>query len=811
MDNMDNSQPPPAIPQLPSVSQHSPPLSPPVLDVLDENALLATVISTPPNALATAVVDNSPEVNIRDMVRGHWSGSTFWQPKSLVTEFDPSPLLQHFDAVYTMWKDRLLITDTEFDDVSLADMSLAVSNEPDPLTWANAMASPNNRWWLQAAYQEMCQLARMGTFDFIDTPPPQRKALATKWVWKTKRLPDGKIERFKARWVARGDLQKKGTDYVETFAPVAMLVSIRVLLTLVALLDLELDQLDVVGAFLHGGLDSEVYLRQRVGFALVGDTRVCALRKSLYGLCQAARAWYNVLHNTLQELGFQRLSTDTAVWKILSASLQFVAAHVDDMLCGGSRDSVERTKSFLSSKFEVRDMGPASVFIALRIVRDRERRLMYIDQSHYGRDILDLYNMADCNPCLVPMNPANQHLSKALASECLDDTQKRHYQSILGSLGYLMNCSRPDLAFAVNKLSQFASAPAKRHLIALKRVLRYLRSTTDSRLLIGAEFGTDFITAPDSPSLPLVELRGWFDASWADNPDDSRSTFGYTILYGHTALIWKSKKHKGVTLSTTDAEYLAATEITREICFLQNLFGDLQVPFKTYCFMPISFYSLPTSFLYTGKPHYHAFRCYTGPSFPLPFPSLLYWAIVPTTITQFLPFTFYTGYIPLPIFCLLIYRARFSLPVCWLFIVVLFTDLLHASFILVVRYLYTGITSTRITLPTTMPTPVELATLLYANGSYLRRLGMDWCKYSRLILLNKPLIFSQNRSERMYYASVRSRSVLNSLSSLSFALYVLMGLIAIICYINIYAAHTIHPHINPLLLHPLCPSGANCP
>lgn len=630
MDNMDNSQPPPAIPQLPSVSQHSPPLSPPVPDVLDENALLATVISTPPNGLATAVVDNSPEVNIRDMVRGHWSGSTFWQPKSLVTEFDPSPLLQHFDAVYTMWKDRLLITDTEFDDVSLADMSLAVSNEPDPLTLANAMASPNNRWWLQAAYQEMCQLARMGTFDFIDTPPPQRKALATKWVWKTKRLPDGKIERFKARWVARGDLQKKGTDYVETFAPVAMLVSIRVLLTLVALLDLELDQLDVVGAFLHGGLDSEVYLRQPVGFALVGDTRVCALCKSLYGLCQVARAWYNVLHNTLQELGFQRLITDTAVWKMLSASLQFVAAHVDDMLCGGSRDSVDHTKSFLSSKFEVRDMGPASVFIGLRIVRDRERRLMYIDQSHYGRDILDLYNMADCNPCLVPMNPADQHLSKALPSECLDDTQKRHYQSILGSLGFLMNCSRPDLAFAVNKLSQFASAPAERHLIALKRVLRYLRGTTDSRLLIADESGTDFITAPDSPSLPLVELRGWFDASWADNPDDSRSTFGYTRLYGHTALIWKSKKHKGVTLSTTDAEYLAATEITREICFLQNLFGDLQVPFKTYCFMPISFYSLPTSFYILGnsttmhfvvilghRSHYHSLRCYTGLSFPL--------------------------------------------------------------------------------------------------------------------------------------------------------------------------------------------------
>ena len=130
-----------------------------------------------------------------------------------------------------------------------------------------------------------------------------------------------------------------------------------------------------------------------------------------------------------------------------------------------------------------------------------------------------------------------------------------------------MNCSRPDLAFAVNKLSHFASSPSERHLLALKRVLRYLRGTTESRMTLVASVST----ADSTDQLPTIEIRGWFDASCADN-DDSCSTFGYSILYGHTALLWKSKKHKGVTLSTTDAEYLAATELTRDICFVQNLF-----------------------------------------------------------------------------------------------------------------------------------------------------------------------------------------------------------------------------------------------
>ena len=246
----------------------------------------------------------------------------------------------------------------------------------------------------------------------------------------------------------------------------------------------------------------------------------------------------------------------------------------------------------MKDKFEICDMGPVNVFIGIKITRDREHHIIYVDQSHYGRDILHLYGMADCNPCLVPMIPADQHLTRALPDQHLNDAETKNYQAILGSLGYLMNCSHPHLAFSVNKLSQFASAPSGSHLLALKRILRYLRGTTNARLAIGTSPSfTSSAQASISDVLPSVEIRGWFYASWADNSKDSWSTFGYFIWYGQTALLWKSKKHKSVILSTTDAEYLATTEITRDICFIQNLFIDLTIPFKTY----INRFSFPFS------------------------------------------------------------------------------------------------------------------------------------------------------------------------------------------------------------------------
>ena len=477
--------------------------------------------------------------------------------------------LQHYEQLRREYR---IPTDLKLD-------PLLAAHEPDPVSWRAAMQSPNRGFWLNAAFEEIRQIVRMGTFELTPDLPLGRRALPSKWVWKTKRLIDGSIERFKARWVVRGDLQKKGIDYNETFAPVANLVTLRLLFALVAFHDLELDQLDVVSAFLNGSIDTAVFLRQPQGFTLDGHS-FCLLRKSLYGLCQAARAWYTVLDHTLQALNYRRLTSDLAVWIMDGVgidSLQFVAAHVDDMVIGGSRVFIDKTKQHLRQHFDIKDEGPAHIFIGLRITRNRDLRQLFIDQAHYARDILQTYGMAACNPCFIPMKPGDQHLPKPLPHDRLSEDDQRTYQAIIGSLGYLMNCSRPDLAFAVNKLAQFGSAAGLCHLTAAKHVLRYIQHTINSRLSVNCGFslrGADDLKRSGDE----LKLSVYFDSSWADDMTDSRSTYGYCIMYGTTTIAWKSRKHRGISLSTTDAEYVAACEATRELMFVLNLFSDLRLP-----------------------------------------------------------------------------------------------------------------------------------------------------------------------------------------------------------------------------------------
>jgi len=155
------------------------------------------------------------------------------------------------------------------------------------------MANLNKALWLRAVFDEMIPIIRMATFDFVSHIPDGRHALPTKWVWAIKRGTGGKIEKFGVRCLARGDSQQKGIDYNETFAPVASLTTLRIVLSIAARLGLSMDQMDVISAFLNGLIDTIVYLTQPEGFSL-GMGMVCILHKSIYGLCQADRIWYRL-------------------------------------------------------------------------------------------------------------------------------------------------------------------------------------------------------------------------------------------------------------------------------------------------------------------------------------------------------------------------------------------------------------------------------------------------------------------------------------------------------------------------------------
>ena len=186
-----------------------------------------------------------------------------------------------------------------------------------------------------------------------------RKAVGSKWVFKTKRGADGTVERHKARLVAQGYSQQYGQDYDETFSPVVRFESLRTVIAFAVQHGLELHQMDVTTAFLNGELKEEVYMRQPEGFAAKGkEDLVCKLKKSIYGLKQSPRCWNSALDNYLKELGFLQVSGDPCLYVSSEGEMLIIAVYVDDiLLAGASSKKLNAVKQALSKKFEMKDMG----------------------------------------------------------------------------------------------------------------------------------------------------------------------------------------------------------------------------------------------------------------------------------------------------------------------------------------------------------------------------------------------------------------------------------------------------------------------
>lgn len=215
------------------------------------------------------------------------------------------------------------------------------------------------------------------------------------------------INRFKARVVARGDSQVEGMNFNKVYAPVVRFASLRIIVHLAALYNFELEQGDFWNAFLNGVLeDIEIYMTQPEGYVLFNDETnrpiVCLLKKSLYGLQQAARIWYACLHDTLVGFGMKRITHDQAIWKLRCLSL---SAHVNDVLMCGDLDKVNTLKQHLAKAYRFKDLGASGKYVGVYFIRDRKNRRLYLDQAPYVKEILEEFNMANCTPCATPMDP----------------------------------------------------------------------------------------------------------------------------------------------------------------------------------------------------------------------------------------------------------------------------------------------------------------------------------------------------------------------------------------------------------------------
>ena len=446
---------------------------------------------------------------------------------------------------------------------------IAESFNGDPKSHREAMSRPDAEKWRKAELEEMNSIARAGTWELVELPA-DRKAIDCKWVYRTKFDQDGKIEREKARLVAKGYTQRHGIDYDETFSPVLRYSSLRALLALTAYYDLEAHQMDVKTAFLNGAIDYEIYMKQPDGHEVQGkENLVCKLKKSLYGLKQAGRTWYERINSELERMKFTRLQTEHCTYiKQTNESIVVIGLYVDDLvLISNSLDELSTIKKQLAAIFEMKDLGNAKFVLGIKIERDRTNKTLSISQSEYINNVVRKFGMEDSRrETYTPMNPGMRLVKSGLfgedESKSVDATQ---YQAAVGSIMYAMLGTRPDIGFSISRLAQYSNDPREQHWNAVKQLVRYLATTANYCLTYKG--GGNNTTEP--------ELTVYTDSDWAADYDTRRSTTGYLFQLAGGAISWKSKRQPTVALSTTEAEYMAACEATRETINWRMFFGEL--------------------------------------------------------------------------------------------------------------------------------------------------------------------------------------------------------------------------------------------
>ena len=428
----------------------------------------------------------------------------------------------------------------------------------EPQNYQDAIDDPvYGKEWRLAIEEEYESLMKNGAWELVELPPG-KNLVTCKWVFKVKHDANGNTVRFKARLVARGFSQAYGIDYFETYAPVAKLTTYRVIFALAALEQWEIHGMDVITAYLLGLLDEEIYMVLPEGFARTGMKRnlVCRLLRSLYGLKQAARVWNQKIHAFLNKIGFVRSSADPCLYVDTKRNI-YITIWVDDLLIAGKNGrDIAAVKAQLAKEFEMKDLGELTHFLGMRITRTNGK--IAIDQGSYIRQVLERYRMSDSKPVSTPLAPG-MRLVKATESDH-GDVDLKLYQGMVGSIMYVMLCTRPDLAFPIQQLSQFSSNPANAHFQAGKWAMRYLQGTQTAGPIYNGE-----ITGP---------IWAYCDADYGAG-EDRKSISGYVFMLTGSAISWQAKKQATVALSTVESEYNALAQAIREALWLQALLKDM--------------------------------------------------------------------------------------------------------------------------------------------------------------------------------------------------------------------------------------------
>jgi Reverse transcriptase (RNA-dependent DNA polymerase) len=429
--------------------------------------------------------------------------------------------------------------------------------EEEPKTYKQAVKSTQAAEWKKAMNEELKSIKENQTWELTDLPPG-RTAVGSKWVFRIKRDESGKISLFKARVVAQGFSQKYGVDYVEVFAPVVRNSTVRMLLSVAGVKKFTVRQYDVKTAFLNGSLEEEIYMKPPQGFETNG--KVLRLKKSLYGLKQAAYVWNQTLHEALEDCGFVQNETDKCLYVYLKGEdICYLLFHVDDILVASSNAGlISKLMARVGAKFELKDIGCIKSYLGVEVDRDENGHFM-ISQTKYINAIIEAAGLKDAKDSKFPMDTGYYKLDGKFLSD------NELYRKLVGMLLYLATNTRPDISASVSILSQRVTKPRDVDMNEVKRVVRYLRGTRNLKLHLSTQGSTK-------------SLFAYSDANWAEDRTDRKSNSGYICMVNGGAVSWCCRKQDLVALSSTEAEYVALSETCKEVMYLKRIasaFGNV--------------------------------------------------------------------------------------------------------------------------------------------------------------------------------------------------------------------------------------------
>ena len=417
------------------------------------------------------------------------------------------------------------------------------------------MKPDEQKEWKAACREELEALRRRDVFKLVD-PPKGRKIIRNRWVFDQK--TDG---RKKARLVAKGFSQVEGVDFNEIFSPVVRFETVRMMLALAALENWHITGLDVKSAFLYGELDEELYMEQPEGFKIKGqEHKVLRLLRAIYGLKQAALAWWKALDKSMAALKCKRLLADSGIFVFRKDNdLVVIIVYVDDALfMGNNRARVHELKNKFMKQWECRDLGDTQEFLRMRILR--KDGSLYLDQTAYLTKVLQRFGLTNAKAAQTPLPEGYQPMP---IKGPVDPSLRTKYQQVIGSLLYIMLGTRPDIAYAVTKLSQFAANPSQEHLNKALYICRYLVGTQHYALRYNGAGGKG--------------LLAFADSDWASDPNNRRSTTGYLVKLADAVFSWNSRAQKTIALSSTEAEYMSLSDTSRQLVWIRTLFSELGI------------------------------------------------------------------------------------------------------------------------------------------------------------------------------------------------------------------------------------------